>query len=312
MTIKRNNRFFLYFIVILAVGQAASPKALSRFGLYMLVPYLLCLGLGLLLLKKDNTPFSEALPYKKTDCVTILISVALTFALIPLSTALAELGAKIGGDVSPVFAQVLNKEDVSFAESFFTFAVIPAVFEEMFFRGFVYAGFRRARGPRAAILLSALLFGLFHMNIQQFLYAAVMGVFLGVLREVTGSVWPSTILHFVNNGWSCVLDTSAENSILRQFPLSRVTFRSAGGETVHAAAMTFICTCIAVCLLLVLARRAKRFEETLQFFPHREGEKGKLFTGALIIALVLLILVTLFLSFVLTNMSAEAINSLQG
>lgn len=83
-------------------------------------------------------------------------------------------------------------------------AVIPAVVEEFIFRGLIFNGLKR-RNPFRAIIISAFLFGLMHMNINQFLYAFAMGIFFAMIAYATGSMWPSMIMHFIYNGQSVIL-----------------------------------------------------------------------------------------------------------
>ncbi len=78
--------------------------------------------------------------------------------------------------------------------------VIAPLTEELFFRGLVLQGFTQNYGPRRAIVYSALLFALIHLNIYQFVGTFAAGILLGWLRIATGSVWPGVVGHFVNNG----------------------------------------------------------------------------------------------------------------
>ena len=61
-------------------------------------------------------------------------------------------------------------------------AILPGIAEEVLFRGFVQRGFERSCGPWRAVLLSSLLFSLFHMNPIQMVGA--LGSFLGLLPTV--------------------------------------------------------------------------------------------------------------------------------
>lgn len=86
-------------------------------------------------------------------------------------------------------------------ELFLQFAalcVLPAVTEELFFRG-ALQGLLRPCGSAAAIFGPALLFSLLHLDAIQGLTALVCGVFLGWLAERSGSILPGMLLHFVNN-----------------------------------------------------------------------------------------------------------------
>ena len=83
-------------------------------------------------------------------------------------------------------------------------AVLPAVLEEFIIRGIVMQPLRRF-GDKFAIVASALIFGIMHGNMVQIPYTVVAGLFLGYLVIATGSLWPSIILHFINNFYSVVL-----------------------------------------------------------------------------------------------------------
>jgi sodium transport system permease protein len=74
----------------------------------------------------------------------------------------------------------------------------PAICEELFFRGLLFAGMRRL-GAWPAVLVTALLFGLAHASIYRLLPTFILGVVLGVLRWRSGSVLPGMAMHAVNN-----------------------------------------------------------------------------------------------------------------
>ena len=77
--------------------------------------------------------------------------------------------------------------------------VTPAICEELFFRGLVFAGLRRL-GVGAAVLGSALLFALAHASIYRLMPTLILGIVLGVLRWRSGSVVPGMVMHALNNG----------------------------------------------------------------------------------------------------------------
>lgn len=78
-------------------------------------------------------------------------------------------------------------------------ALLPALCEEIAFRGFILTGLRRAFRPRAAVLLSAFLFAVYQMNVFQFVPHFVLGVVLGLLAVRSGSVLPSILFHLTYN-----------------------------------------------------------------------------------------------------------------
>jgi membrane protease YdiL (CAAX protease family) len=80
-------------------------------------------------------------------------------------------------------------------------ALVAGVAEEFFFRGFILTGYE-GLGERNAVIISALLFGMFHFNIQNFLGPVFLGLVFGFLALRTGSVVASAAGHFVNNALS--------------------------------------------------------------------------------------------------------------
>ncbi len=82
---------------------------------------------------------------------------------------------------------------------FLVLAVLPAVCEELAFRGFILGGLRRRFRPWTAVLLSSFLFAVFHMNVFQFVPTFALGVVLGLLTVRSGSVLPAVLFHLLHN-----------------------------------------------------------------------------------------------------------------
>lgn len=83
-------------------------------------------------------------------------------------------------------------------------AFVPCLVEECIFRGVLFQSYRKG-GMTKAILITAVLFGLFHMNLNQMSYAIVMGMVFVCLNEATGSILSSVLMHFLINGTSVVM-----------------------------------------------------------------------------------------------------------
>ena len=81
---------------------------------------------------------------------------------------------------------------------YFSLCVVPAVLEEIYFRG-ALQGIMRPSGSSVAIFAPALLFALLHLDLAQSITALVCGIFLGWLVERSGSILPGMLLHFINN-----------------------------------------------------------------------------------------------------------------
>lgn len=84
----------------------------------------------------------------------------------------------------------------------FHIGVVPAVCEEILFRGHILRNFERSMNIWGAIVVSGLIFGIFHIRLTQFIPLAALGMLLAWLTIKTRSLWPAIVAHFVNNGGS--------------------------------------------------------------------------------------------------------------
>jgi membrane protease YdiL (CAAX protease family) len=103
----------------------------------------------------------------------------------------------IGGDLG-----VGNPSIVIAVLAVLMIALLAPVAEELFFRGFVFAGLRTRWSLWPAAITSGLIFGLVHAptGITTVVPLAALGVALCWLYDRTGSLWPCVIAHMINNG----------------------------------------------------------------------------------------------------------------
>jgi len=89
--------------------------------------------------------------------------------------------------------------------SLLTVTVIGPVNEELLFRGLILCGFLRRYSARTAVLASAAIFAVFHLNPYQFFGAFVAGIVLAWLFRRTGSLWPCIAAHALFNAQAWVI-----------------------------------------------------------------------------------------------------------
>ncbi len=78
--------------------------------------------------------------------------------------------------------------------------VAAPIFEELLFRGIILDGLLKHYSPHKAIIWSAVMFGIVHLNPWQFLAALALGLFMGWIYYRTGSLLATMFIHFVANG----------------------------------------------------------------------------------------------------------------
>ena len=129
--------------------------------------------------------------------VAYYIAAAL-FASLVLKPNQEDIGGELGvGNPSIVIAVLAVVMIVGFAP----------VAEELFFRGFLFAGLRTRWSLWPAALTSGLIFGLVHAptGITTVVPLAALGLALCWLYDRTGSLWPCVIAHMINNGLALAL-----------------------------------------------------------------------------------------------------------
>lgn len=168
--------------------------------------------------------------------------------------------------------------EISFGGMFFFVGLLAPVCEEIVFRGILYTGFRKSGSPMQAILWTAVLFGLFHMNLNQMVYAAVLGVAFGLLREATGNIWAGIIGHISLNSYSVLLYyvqsilpaeelAEAETVLTQEMLLSTIGVYSV---------IALVTTGLAVCVLIAIAKTEYGERYLKQVFA--KGENGRVWS----------------------------------
>lgn len=122
--------------------------------------------------------------------------------LLPAYLAAAQVGSLLAGAVGRMTgsAQQVALPDTPGALflAFLTLCVMPALLEEVLFRGLMQ-GFLRPQGALLAIVGQAVPFALLHGNLAEILFALPAGLVFGLLAEQSGSILPGMLVHFANN-----------------------------------------------------------------------------------------------------------------
>jgi sodium transport system permease protein len=84
----------------------------------------------------------------------------------------------------------------------FFLAVVPALCEELFFRGYALSGLRASLGKSGAVVVVAIAFGMTHYSAQRLVTTTALGLLLGLLVVQYRSIWPAMIAHFMHNAIS--------------------------------------------------------------------------------------------------------------
>lgn len=145
-------------------------------------------------------------------CGTMLIGIILTSFVSMLFPTEAEMVS------SGLMNELMSDNEL------LTFAVValtPAVCEEMLFRGFLFSAFRGRHKIVVSVLLTAVIFGVYHMSIVRFFTTALLGAALAVIVYYSDSIFPAMMMHAINNGIA-VLQMYHPDTMENVFPLFAV------------------------------------------------------------------------------------------
>lgn len=95
--------------------------------------------------------------------------------------------------------------------------VMPAICEELVFRGIIYNGLRRKYNVKISVIFSAILFALIHFSIYKTFYQLILGIVLAVLVYYTGTIFYSMVFHFVNNFTIILINFIGQSGTALQF-----------------------------------------------------------------------------------------------
>lgn len=155
-----------------------------------------------------HLPLSEALPFQKTNAAKVWACVAFSVAVCMLANIPANLVVSIEKALgfSGNMPQMPLTDDPAVLILYgVTIAVIPPIVEELLFRGMILGALRKY-GDTFAVVGSALLFGMYHGNFVQMVFAFIAGLVMAQAVIRTGSLWTSIIIHFFNNSISIAME----------------------------------------------------------------------------------------------------------
>ena len=185
-------------------------------------------SIGLIFLPWCYLKFVEHRPlhgFFKTDQNWPLVIVTVMIAIIGLAIAISPVvewnanvqfpdwmsgfgrWAKETEDMASALIKTItsNLSPLSFSFTFIVVALLPAIGEELVFRGLIQRELQRAvTNPHIAIWATSILFSAFHFQFLGFVPRVLIGAFLGYLYYWSGNLWIPILAHFFNNGLQLV------------------------------------------------------------------------------------------------------------
>ena len=148
--------------------------------------------------------FRNSTTTAKNVGLSVSTSVSLVAQNLLLVFAFTLLMEKLGKTLTVPMPDLTNFG--TFLLALFTVCVLPAIGEELLFRG-VFVTALKEKGEATAILFSALIFALMHFNLAQLIHQFIVGLVLGYVYVKTKNLIYCMVIHFVNNAVAIVTET---------------------------------------------------------------------------------------------------------
>lgn len=193
----------LAFAFLFVLGACGVKEGYDQQNWYLYIAYFLpqlaFALVALWCLRFAKRPFGEVCKSQKCSVKYILVALLLQvglFALSELNTLFLKLLGTIGYEDAGMALPSLD--GFGFVGTLVVVALLPALFEEIIFRGILLNGLK-SFGRVGAVLLCGALFALYHQNPAQTLYQFCCGASFALVALRAGSVLPTIVAHFINN-----------------------------------------------------------------------------------------------------------------
>ncbi len=303
ISIKSANIIILIISAMAALYTLLMPANLAN--IISLTPtYLIEVVIILIFCRINKANIKTATGFNKVKPITYLLVFLLCITIHPFINMFGVLtNIFIPGGNEAISSQLLNN---GFILNTIFAAILPALVEEFIFRGMLLNTYVQTNRLRASILLSALVFALYHFNLIQGLYAFVLGIIIGLIFVLTDSVLPCMLFHFTFNGISVVkvaLLSKYNNEVSSLLQTSNAsTTHMASIITIASIVIGFI---ISIFLFKAIAKKENSTDKLSLCLKGSNVTGGKLLTPPLIISLLLMsslaIITTLLLYVQLTH-----------
>lgn len=250
----------------------------------------------------------ELIAMGKPKWITALLVVAFTYLCMPLIVTVNAFSMLFVENEVTNLQPLL--QGIPWWQIVLMIGIIGPVSEEFVFRGVIYHGYRRSGRIVTAMLLSAFLFGLMHLNFNQMSYAILVGIIGVLLIEGTGSIFYPILFHVcinVTNVIQMLLQDSETASMDAQQTEQMI---EAAMNMPYKQAMCFavaiyaiiscVTTAIAACLYYVILKREGRTRHFLLMFS-KKGDIGVTEDGRRVWTWPLVITVVLCLAFMIAD-----------
>lgn len=288
------NYFYLFIgLLLIFIGTIVQKRELYS-GL-IITEYVLILLPTILFVLIRGYNFKDIFMINKINVKQILMIPLITILIYPVGVFfnyIFILFINHFGEINPVTIPI-PQSGIELFKSFIIIALSAGICEEALFRGFIMSSYKKA-GKKKAILVSAVLFGIFHYNIQNLIAPIILGIVFGYMVYKTNSIFSSMIAHITNNSIALLISyfLMKSNTYVEQSQ-DMVTNMPSGIYLIIGAIflgiIAVVCGILAFLLLKNLPETISKNEEEINVEYVEVKSKGKIFLEILPLLIILII-----------------------
>lgn len=189
------------FPPLIAASETTVGQLISNVAIYVLGVFFVLLPL---IIRKRSGEITKLLGIDKIPAASALGWAAAAFAVYFWVTIIVGLLASFIPGFDSDQAQDVGFSDVTttmeYIMAFVGLVILPPIFEEILFRGYLFGRLRRYVGFWVTAVVTSAVFGLVHGQWNVAVDTFILSLFLCSLREYTGSLWAPILLHAFKNG----------------------------------------------------------------------------------------------------------------
>ncbi|WP_299676420.1 CPBP family intramembrane glutamic endopeptidase [uncultured Dokdonia sp.] len=208
--------FYLAFLLLAIINVAVFSNGFSFLSEVVVEAIFILMTLGFCLLDWKNIMKLYQLPHIEVKGVLMMFLVPIGSAFL-VYYGIEWLNDALGWYDENIFGEYIRYKNTLFWAILFT-AILPPIFEELAFRGFLFNEMRKVSSVQVTIIATSFLFALVHFSFISFIWIFPFGLFLGYLRQRYNTLWLSMVVHFIHNFIVLMLDYAYFNpNILEAF-----------------------------------------------------------------------------------------------
>ena len=269
MKITDKNKEIIKLVAVYAIifGATLGVQYAVGWGAYLLgieIPLLvnailceLCMLVPIFVyIKIKGDKLFDSLGFHAIKPSTVFLTLLLALLSVPLYTCANALSQVfVPNTMMQASGELTSDGTVGLTTVIIT--MIAPIAEEIAFRGFFARRFKPFTGIALATVISAVMFGVLHMNINQFSYALVLGIVFALVDYAANSIWPSIMIHMIINSFGLaviLLANAAADAAGMDLAESAEAARTAGNGMLSYAIVSFLVSVLCVFIIRIVLR----------------------------------------------------------